>query len=381
MNNLHYDINSLAQRLAYSAYDLDLSSTQYPKNDIKISAIKTKNAEKSNFENNVYFREGLKNELVSLGLSNENLQKLEKSFGSTSIEKDSEGNIILKDKAEKFVSAWFNDIAYKRGYAMADINNDGSLSLKEKYNTNAFFGSGAVQTGNHITASNYINYAKATDFINANDSTGVNSVVSNSIEEELNRTLKEDEDMDGKIYIKDMHSSKDIIDYFKKIMSSSNNEGLSIPSFGDIFGFLEQLMKDTKEMLKKQLKKHLKQAMKAIDSNTSTKELFENIMKQENGIESLNKIKEQNVNLNSTTRRENEVTFFDNKEDEAIFNEIAKLTKLDKDTLAYNLANNENFEEHIISIVQELTQSVDKAYALNSLNLSHSSQKILDIKA
>lgn len=59
---------------------------------------------------------------------------------------------------------------------------------------------------------------------------------------------------------------------------------------------------------------------------------------------------------------------------------MAELTKLDKQTLAYNLANNQNFEEDIISIVGELTQNVDSMYSSNTLNLSSTSQKALDIR-
>ncbi|KGI55600.1 hypothetical protein [Campylobacter sp. MIT 97-5078] len=209
-NGLNYNINSVAQNLVYSAYKLDLP-TNNAENTTNISDIKTKDADKSSYINNVYFREGLKGAYVNVGLSDENLQRLQEVFGSQGVKKDDNGNVVLQGKAEEFVSSWFNDIAYKRGYAKADSNNDGSLSLDEKYNTTTFFGNGAIQTGNNVSAYNFINYAKATAFVNANDSAGVDSAVSNSIEEELNKTLENDKDMDGRIYFSDTASPEKIL--------------------------------------------------------------------------------------------------------------------------------------------------------------------------
>lgn len=392
---INYNTSSVAQHLAYSAYRIDLPSVS-ENEKIATSAIRVRGTEQSSYANSVYFREGLKGEYVNVGLSDENLQKLREVFGDKDVKRNRDGDIILKGKAEEFVSSWFNDIAYKRGYVKADSNNDGTLSLEEKYNTTAFFGNGAVQTGNNVSATGYVNYAKASYFANANDTAGVNAVVSNSIEDELNRTLQDDKDMDGRIYIKDKATAQEIVDYFREIMGdSSANASIPIPSVEEFLRFLKQTMQINKEILEEELKKAGIDT-NSIDLNASAQEVFEKIMKQDNGIEALtnlkerlenketqssanlNEIQEENVS-NSSTTQENSTISFENEQDEATFNEIAKLTKLDKETLAYNLANNPNFEEDIISIVQELTQNVDSLYSSNTLNLSK--QKALDIRA
>lgn len=250
-NNLHYDINSIAKNLVYSAYKTDLPNIVGVEDIQNLSDIKVRNTEKSSYANNVYFREGLKGEYVNVGLSDENLHKLREVFGDKAVKRNNDGNIVLRGKAEEFVSSWFNDIAYKRGYVKADSNNDGTLSLEEKYNTTAFFGSGASQVGNNVLAANYQNYAKATDFANSNDAAGANSIVLNSIEEELNRTLEDDRDMDGKIYFGNIASTANIVSYFRDIMGSDNSDdnkgGYSPPSIASFFSFLTQTMKDLKK--------------------------------------------------------------------------------------------------------------------------------------
>lgn len=265
-NNLHYDINSIAKNLVYSAYKTDLPNIVGVEDIQNLSDIKVRNTEKSSYANNVYFREGLKGEYVNVGLSDENLHKLREVFGDKAVKRNNDGNIVLRGKAEEFVSSWFNDIAYKRGYVKADSNNDGTLSLEEKYNTTAFFGSGASQVGNNVLAANYQNYAKATDFANSNDAAGANSIVLNSIEEELNRTLEDDRDMDGKIYFGNIASTANIVSYFRDIMGSDNSDD----NKGDIalllllvFLFSHTNNEGLKKMLEEQLKKHLKQTMES----------------------------------------------------------------------------------------------------------------------
>ncbi len=370
-NNLHYDINSIAKNLVYSAYKTDLPNIVGVEDIQNLSDIKVRNTEKSSYANNVYFREGLKGEYVNVGLSDENLHKLREVFGDKAVKRNNDGNIVLRGKAEEFVSSWFNDIAYKRGYVKADSNNDGTLSLEEKYNTTAFFGSGASQVGNNVLAANYQNYAKATDFANSNDAAGANSIVLNSIEEELNRTLEDDRDMDGKIYFGNIASTANIVSYFRDIMGSDDNKGgYSPPSIASFFSFLTQTMKDLKKMLEEQLKKHLKQTMESDSIDLTApplQEVLKKIMEQENGVEALTIIKEQlekekqESGLNSNTL-ENATQNLEQKDNDSAFEAMAKLTKLDKQTLSHNLANNPNFEDDIIAIVQEIAQNVDRRY-------------------
>lgn len=72
-----------------------------------------------------------------------------------------------------------------------------------------------------------------------------------------------------------------------------------------------EAMKESKKLVEKELQKAGIDTS-TIDLNASVEEVFENIMKQENGIEALNNIKEQvenktiqsNVNSNSTTTKQ-----------------------------------------------------------------------------
>lgn len=90
-------------------------------------------------------------------------------------------------------------------------------------------------------------------------------------------------------------------------------------------------------------------------------------MEQENGVEALTIIKEQlekekqESGLNSNTL-ENATQNLEQKDNDSAFEAMAKLTKLDKQTLSHNLANNPNFEDDIIAIVQEIAQNVDRRY-------------------
>lgn len=54
--------------------------TNNAEDTINISAIKTKNTDKSSYANNVYFREGLKGAYVSVGLSDEKFTKITRSI-------------------------------------------------------------------------------------------------------------------------------------------------------------------------------------------------------------------------------------------------------------------------------------------------------------
>lgn len=104
-------------------------------------------------------------------------------------------------------------------------------------------------------------------------------------------------------------------------------------------------------------------------------------MENPKGIEALGNIKERLENQGKGENgisKENTKQTMDNAtlEDNTTFAEISKLTKLDKETLAYNLQNNPNFEEDIISLVQELTQNVDRIH-LNTFE----PQRALDILA
>ena len=71
----------------------------------------------------IYFRDPITNNLVQSALSNESLQILKENFGSQDFYQRKDKSYILNGESEKFISAWYGDIAYQRGYLKADKNN------------------------------------------------------------------------------------------------------------------------------------------------------------------------------------------------------------------------------------------------------------------
>lgn len=151
--------------------------------------------EAKNDNSNVYFRDAFTNEVIGVELTRENIARLQNVFGSGALENIGNGKAILSGRAEEFVSGWYADIAHKRGYLRADTDFNGILSAEEKKNTTSFFGVSAFVNGNSIAPAEFLRYSKAGAFSNA--SQAPNS--SDSIAQELNKTLEYDKDMDGRI--------------------------------------------------------------------------------------------------------------------------------------------------------------------------------------
>lgn len=203
-------------------------------------------------------------------------------------------------------------------------------------------------------------YSKAGAFSNASQTP--NS--SDSIAQELNKTLEYDKDMDGRILWGDTGTLASDMEYLKSFIDE-DSKGYVPPSIDEILAFLKKIMEDLKKMSEEELKKV------GIDSNTidltaSAEEVFKQIMENPKGVETLKSIKERLENQGKGENgisKENTKRTDDTTEDNSTFAEIAKLTKLDKKTLAYNLQKNPNFEEDIISLVQELTQNVNRIHS------------------
>lgn len=391
-----YNYFGLGERMSttfFSTPSTEFTQQNPNADEIQISGVKVRKEQESSYQNNVYFRDPLNNAYVNVGLSDENLSKLKEVFGENAVK--SEGNqILLKGKAEEFVSSWYADIAYKRGYIKADENNDGFLNIEERKKTNSFSEGILVSVGKDVFFLNDDKFYQKFSSINSEDEARINQYTSSSIEEEFNRMIELDKDTNGSLTLEELWQGK-YTQYLDKVMEDAECKGYVPPSFEEVFYALIETMEESKELVEEELQKAGIDAS-TIDLTASAEEVFKNIMSQENGAEALNNIKERlenketqsSANLNETqeasmpnssTTQENSTTSFANEQDEATFNEIAKLTKLDKETLAYNLAKNQNFEEDIISIVGELTQNVDSLYSSNTLNLSK--QKALDIRA
>ena len=177
--------------------ELDKSIDSLTNTSIKV------NFNESTFKNQVYFKDETSGEFIKIGLSDENLEKLQRVFGKQDFFTKSDGSQILSGKAESFVAGWFGDIAYKRGYASSDANGDGYLSQDELANTNSGFTSHGVFNLYSMTdtSTSTESYMKLGDsFKNQHSSSyAAGKYASDSIEKELNKTIQNDKNSDGKI--------------------------------------------------------------------------------------------------------------------------------------------------------------------------------------
>ena len=177
--------------------ELDKSIDSLTNTSIKV------NFNEGTFKNQVYFKDETSGEFIKIGLSDENLEKLQRVFGKQDFFTKSDGSQILSGKAESFVAGWFGDIAYKRGYASSDANGDGYLSQDELANTNSGFTSHGVFNLYSMTdtSTSTESYMKLGDsFKNQHSSSyAAGKYASDSIEKELNKTIQNDKNSDGKI--------------------------------------------------------------------------------------------------------------------------------------------------------------------------------------
>lgn len=350
-NNYNYtNLNSVMSSKVFNASPVGLTPQNPNASDIQVSSVKVRQSQESNYNNNVYFRDPTNNTYVSVGLSDENLQRLQEVFGSQSVKKDDNGNVLLQGKAEEFVSSWFNDIAYKRGYVNADTNQDGFLDSTERLNTNSFTNGLMYSNGSKdVNLSSDENYTKFISSGNTEyDNVKIDKQSSNSIEAELNRMIELDNDADGSVTFNQLWDTKEFTQYLDKIINDSGKNNKKNSLFDSLLS-IDEFLKPLEEM-----NKNSKQMMK----------------------EELEKIAGKNGIQNQVSNQTQSLTTENSADENSTLEELMKLTKLDKDTLKYNIKNNPNFKDNLISIVNQLTQNVDSMYASNTLT-----KKSIDIYA
>ena len=244
-------------------------------NEIKTSSNLEKNYE---FNNEISFKDKVSGNTINLKLSNENLEKLKTYFGSQNFDKDKSGKITISGEAENFVSGWFGDIAYKRNYVGADSDKKGFLKDSEKGDTLAGYSTlNSYKTdeknGSNVAlvqidgVSSYLPYSRHYD-----------APLQNTIEKELNATLKADTNMDGYLNLGELQSKEQIIKYAKKTIEG---ETPSQTNDGEV-DLLEEQMKRLKKWLEEQLKKQLE-----LGGYASSDEYFNALEKEFENIQSI----------------------------------------------------------------------------------------------
>ncbi|TQR22579.1 hypothetical protein DMB91_08855, partial [Campylobacter sp. MIT 97-5078] len=130
--------------------------------------------------------------------------------------------LVLKGEAGDFVSGWFGDIAYQRGYLKADYNQDGMLDDKEKQNTSAGYGVYGIfqNKGREVLSVNAIGTISYAKTLNQNR---------DSIENELNNTIQKDENMDGVLKLSELESRKQTLAAVKEDVINSSTLDLLSP--------------------------------------------------------------------------------------------------------------------------------------------------------
>ncbi|MDL0101070.1 hypothetical protein [Campylobacter felis] len=170
---------------------------------------------------NVYFRDPITQNITNSALSTQSIEKLKNTFGGADFYQRKDGSYILGGDVEKFVSSWYGDIAYQRGYLAADANKDGYLNKNELDETR----SGFTPHGyfhlrkDKIIASNlsYVeSYIKLNGIATAPDGVpedfkkaqvslyNEGKFAAPTLALELDKTIKNDKDTDGLIIYKEI---------------------------------------------------------------------------------------------------------------------------------------------------------------------------------
>lgn len=160
----------------------------------------------------IYFRDPITQKLTRSALSGESLSTLGREFGSDDLTQRADGSYILSGKAENFVAGWYADIAYTRGYLKADKNGDGFYNEQELKNVRSGFTAQVLHNSTTgeiaLDASfvesyielggNYTNIATKERFEDS-PASSKREFGSATIGIELDKTIKNDKNLDGKI--------------------------------------------------------------------------------------------------------------------------------------------------------------------------------------
>jgi len=218
------DIESLKQQPAklnldgtiYSANSVNTDNKT--QNELKNEEIAYKKSSKGS-QIVVFDSPSGKKEPVVLELSSQAMGMLEEKFGKKDLFIRDDGMIRLNGDAQKYVASWYNEISQKRGYGDADRDKNGIIDVGEKGNLRVGFerdfeydymGEKVVSASSYINGSTYIKYSDTLDAMNENTE-GFNSTkifnqalnFEDTIEKELDATIKKDKDFDRVVTLKE----------------------------------------------------------------------------------------------------------------------------------------------------------------------------------
>ncbi|KAA6224609.1 MULTISPECIES: hypothetical protein [unclassified Campylobacter] len=183
---------------------------------------------KAQNSNTIYFKDLITSRLTQSTLSKESISILKENFSQDDFYQRSDGSYILTGKAESFVSGWYADIAYQRAYLSADENNDGYLEQSELDNTRSGFITHGWYTRNNdkilsmsnVYTESYIQlngYSKSIAGVSQNFKLNQKNLyndgkfASNTIDLELDKTIKNDKNLDGILQYNEVLSRSEML--------------------------------------------------------------------------------------------------------------------------------------------------------------------------
>lgn len=244
--NTHYNFgwNTKMQSLPIMREALLQKVALQPKDTIP----NTESQTPQNGQIQVVFEEIQSQREISMNLTAENMQKLQEKFGAKNFERQ-EDSTKLKGEAQKLVSGWWGEIAYKMNFLSADKDQNGKLSEQEKLQTNT--GTYAALSADvlegkvrNIDFRIIQTYAKTADLDLPQD-----------MQEMLNQTLQKDKNLDGKIDIFENFGGKEKL--IAKLNSTLQTEANRLEGKVSLADFIAEPIKpnkQTKESLKEMLK-------------------------------------------------------------------------------------------------------------------------------
>ena len=228
-SSLAWNFSLVENNPIYKAFDSKLSyQSKDDINDIsknlKVKELDTKVEEAQKELKTVFFRDPITNKIVQSALSENTLSILKDKLGGVYKKDD---YYILSNKAESFVSGWYADIAYQRGYIKADSNDDGYLTKDELDETRSGYTThgiasirdGLVIRSDILATESYIKlggYSTAYDGVlhnfEAREKTFYNNgkFAKETIALELERTIQSDKDLNGVLQYKELMSFEEM---------------------------------------------------------------------------------------------------------------------------------------------------------------------------
>ncbi len=178
------------------------------------------------------FIDPVSQKLAMVSFKDETIAKIRDFFGENDVASNPNGTVSLANKAQKFVSSWFADIAYNRGFIQADKDNNGlldkdeyqntyndvgveliSLEMRDRGNVNKLLAASAKAVSNYIQ-SNGQTYETTLLFSNVEVTLPMlenyivyrNGETIDSLDDELNFTLLSDSDFNGELTLQEAFS-------------------------------------------------------------------------------------------------------------------------------------------------------------------------------